>query len=295
LQIKGSLETSLNYPPEVITKTREYDHWILWMLYNNVYCKWSDFIEPPLSINQSSLSKNLNILLDKEFVEKNNREYRITKDGESEYFKMLKNYDLDRQSILNEEIKRVEVITDKVSKFFDEYEIEDDEIRYRFLNMVLRLDYTKVEANLSDEVDFDKILLFLSINNPDNYPNYITAKDFALKYDIKLLTLNFFIEKIVEDKLYAIKFFKLNVDDKITYYIQAEERLEKVLSVIIEDYIRKFTYLSKFQKKNGDQYKTPDINQLLDNVIEDLCKDLFHEDLKPSLRKFLIEYIEHLA
>jgi len=295
LQVKGSLETSLNYPPDVITKVREYDHWILWMLYNNAYCKWGDFIEAPLSINQSSLSKNLNLLLDKDFVEKNNREYRITRDGETEYFKILKKYDLDRQSILDEESKRVEVITDKVGKFFKEYDIKDDEIRYRFLNMVLRLDYTKVEATLSDEVDFDKILLFLSINNPDNYPNYIKAKDFALEYDIKLTTLNFFVEKIVEDKLYAIKFFKLDVKNKFTYYIQAEERLEKMLSVIIEDYIRKFTYLSKFQKKNGDQYQTPDINQLLDDVLEDLCSNLFHEDLKPSLRKFLIEYIEHLA
>ena len=295
LQVRGSLETSLNYPPDVITKIREYDHWILWMLYNNAYCKWGDFIEPPLSINQSSLSKNLNLLLDKDFVEKNNREYRLTKDGETEYFKMLKKYDLDRQSILDEESKRVEVITDKVSKFFDAFKIEDDEIRYHFLNMVLRLDYTKVEATLSDEVDFDKILLFLSINHPDNYPNYIKAKDFALEYDIKLTTLNFFIEKIVEDKLYAIKFFKLIVDDKITYYIQAEERLEKMLSVIIEDYIRKFTYLSKFKKKNGDQYQSPDINKLLDDVLEDLCNNLFNEKLKPALRQFLIEYIEHLA
>ncbi|MFX1288135.1 MAG: winged helix-turn-helix domain-containing protein [Promethearchaeota archaeon] len=295
LQVKDSLESSLNYPPETITRTREYDDWILWMLYNNAYCKWSDFLEPPLSINQSSLSKNLNILLDKDFIEKDNREYSITRDGETEYFKMLKKYDLDRQSILDEECKRVCVLTDKVSTFFDEYKIQDDEMKYRFLNMVLRLDYTKVEATLSDEEDFDKILLFLSINHPDNYPNYITAKDFALEYDINLTTLQFFIEKIVEDKLYAIKFFKLKVDDKITYYIQAEERLDKILSVIIEDYIRKFTYLSKFQKKNVDQCNSPDINQLLDDVLEDLCKNLFDEKLKPALRKFLIEYIEHLA
>jgi len=295
LQIRGSLETSLNYPPEVITKIREYDHWILWMLYNNTYCKWSDFIEPPLSINQSSLSKNLNLLLDKDLIEKNNREYGITKDGETEYFKMLKKYDLDRQSILDEESKRVELITDRIGKFFDEYKIDADEIRYRFLNMVLRLDYSKVEATLSDEVDFDKIVLFLSINHPDNYPNYISPKNFALEYDIGLTTLDFFIEKIVEDKLYAIKFFKLNLDNKITYYIQAEERLEKVLSVIIEDYIRKFTYLSKFQKKNGDQHLPPDINKLLDDITSDICNCLFHEDLKPSLMNFLPEYIEHLA
>jgi hypothetical protein len=51
---------------------------------------------------------------------------------------MLKKYDLDRQSILDEESKRVEVITDKVAAFFNDYDIDDDGIKYRFLNMVLR-------------------------------------------------------------------------------------------------------------------------------------------------------------
>jgi len=295
LQIKGVLEKTLNYPPETITNKRNYDDWILWTLYNNHHCKWSDFLEEPLRINQSSLSKNINILLDNGYIEKNNREYQITKSGELEYFNMLKKYDLDRQSILDEESKRVEVITDKVSEFFNDHDIDDDGIKYRFLNMVLRLDYTKVESTLSDEVDFDKILLYLSINHPDQYPNYITAKDFALEYDIKLTTLNFFIEKIVEDNIYPIRFFKLNVSNEHTYYIQAEERLEKMLNVIIEDYIRRFTYLSKFQKVSGVQYHIPNINELLEDITSDMCNNLFHDDLRPALKKFLPEYIEHLA
>jgi len=295
LQAKDALEKSLNYPPETITNKRNYDDWILWMLYNNHHCKWSDFLEEPLRINQSSLSKNLNLLLDNGYVEKANREYQITNSGELEYFNMLKKYDLDRQSILDEESKRVEVITDKVAEFFNDYDIDDDGIKYRFLNMVLRLDYTKVESTLSDEVDFDKILLYLAINHPDQYPKYITAKDFALEYDIKLTTLNFFIEKIVEDNIYPIRFFKLNVSDKYTYYIQAEERLEKMLNVIIEDYIRRITYLSKFQKASGVQYHIPDINELLEDITSEMCSNLFHDDLRPALKKFIPEYIEHLA
>jgi Mn-dependent DtxR family transcriptional regulator len=295
LQVKDALEKSLNYPPETITNKRNYDDWILWMLYNNHHCKWSDFLEEPLKINQSSLSKNLNLLLDNGYVEKNNREYQITNSGELEYFNMLKKYNLDRQSILDEESKRVEVVTDKVAEFFNEYNIDDNGIKYRFLNMVLRLDYTKVESTLSDEEDFDKILLYLAINHPDQYPKYITAKDFALEYDIKLTTLNFFIEKIVEDNIYPIRFFKLNVSNKYTYYIQAEERLEKMLNVIIEDYIRRFTYLSKFQKASGVQYNIPDINELLEDITSEMCSNLFHDDLKPALKKFLPEYIEHLA
>ena len=295
LQASEDQENVLNYPPSIIKKTREYEDWILWMLYNNAYCKWSDFTDDQLKINQSSLSKSLLNLQGEAYVEKENHEYRITSSGEVEYFNMLKKYDLDRQSILDEESKRVEVITEQVSKFFDEFDVIDDGIRYRFLNMVLRLDTTKFEAVLSDEENFDKILLFFAINHPDNYPNHITPKAFALKYDIKMTTLEFFIEKIVEDELYAIRFFKLGVDDKITYYIQAEERLEKILSVIIEDYIRKFTYLSKFQNKKTPRNQAIDINKLLEEITSSICSHLFHEDLKQSLRKFLVEYIEHLA
>ena len=44
---------------------------------------------------------------------------------------------------------------------------------------MLRLDYSRVESMLTNEEDFDKILLFLSINHPDHYPNYVSTKDFS--------------------------------------------------------------------------------------------------------------------
>ncbi|NHJ21762.1 MAG: hypothetical protein EAX91_12515, partial [Candidatus Lokiarchaeota archaeon] len=52
----------INYPPDIILKKRNYTHWILWMVYNNTFCKWVDFLSEPLSINQSSLSKAINQL-----------------------------------------------------------------------------------------------------------------------------------------------------------------------------------------------------------------------------------------
>ena len=61
---KKSGKRRVKYPPKVILKRRNYDHWILWMVYNNYSCKWSDFKQEPLSINQSSLSTNLNLLLE---------------------------------------------------------------------------------------------------------------------------------------------------------------------------------------------------------------------------------------
>ncbi|GAG95004.1 unnamed protein product, partial [marine sediment metagenome] len=108
------------------------------------FCKWADFLAEPLSINQSSLSKNMNKLMEKTFVIKEDKEYRITRLGKSEYSKMLTYYDLDRQSILEEESKRITELTQKTLNFFESFEISERDIQFRFLNSVLRLDYEKI-------------------------------------------------------------------------------------------------------------------------------------------------------
>ncbi|KKN07122.1 hypothetical protein LCGC14_1070310 [marine sediment metagenome] len=105
----------LNHPPNAILRRRNYDHWILWMVYNNNYCKWSDFLEEPLRINQSSLSKTMNYLKERDLIKKENKEYHITKSGWEEYTHILKQYDLDRQSILEKESKRIKEIFQAIS------------------------------------------------------------------------------------------------------------------------------------------------------------------------------------
>ena len=242
----------LNYPPDVIKRRRNYDHWILWMVYNNSYLKWSNFLEEPLSINQSSLSKNMNLLIDKGFALKENKRYRITQSGKLEYSRMLQNYDLDRQSILDEESKRIEEITKKTISFFDNYNINDEDIQFRFLNKELRLDYTRVKSMLTEEEDFDKILLFLSINHPDQYPDYISKEDFSNTYGINESKLEYYIDEIIENQIYPIKFFNLIVPPDKHYYFQEHERLEIMLRAITEDHITKFTYLNKLFSRSLD-------------------------------------------
>ena len=285
---------TLSYPPDTILRRRNYDHWVLWMVSNNNYCKWSDFSEPPLSINQSSLSKNLNSLLDKEFIRKEEKEYRITRLGKTEYSNILRLYDLDRQSILEEESKRLKEITKSTSSFFKEYKIEDADIKFRFLNKKLNLPFEKVQSTLDSEESFDKVLLFLSINHPDRFPHYISPEEFSTKYDIKLVKLNFVILRIVEENIFPTKFFKLDLTDGKTYYFQVNSRLERMLDVIVEDHVTKFTYLNSLDELE----KTPiplTIQSTVNTILEEILDNLFDPGLRSALRTFLPQYINWLA
>ena len=279
----------LNYPPEVITRRRNYEDWILWMVYNNNICRWSNFLEPPLAINQSSLSKKINILLDKEFVVRENKEYRITNAGKIKYSKMLQNYDLDRQSILEEESKRIDEITRKTIKFFDDYNVEDENVQFRYLETILELDYDRVKSMLTNETDFEKIILYLTMNHPDRFPNYISLKEFANKYGIKQSKLEYYVDEIVENHIYPIKFFTLNPSTDSTYYFQENGKVESMLRTITENHITKFTYLNRLFSRAFGAFTIEKV------ILEDICGYLFNEALRDSLRSFLPSYIKYLA
>lgn len=285
----------LNYPPDVILWKRNYDHWILWMVYNNSFCKWADFLNEPLSINNSSLSKNMNLLIEDGFVRKENKEYRITQLGKSEYSNMLRAYDLDRQSILEEESKRIKEITKKTLKFFKKFRITEEEIRFRFLNNLLRLPYEKVKSSLDNEEEFHKILLFLSMNHPTQYPNSISTEKFALKYRIELITLEYYLLQIIEKNIYPTKFFKLSDISTGIYYLQTNEKLEQILNAIVEEHITKFTYLNKLYEEEKDKTYSTSLESTINTILKEICGNLLKEGLREALRNFLPEYINYLA
>jgi len=281
----------LNYPPDVIIDRRSYAHWILWMVYNNNYCKWVDFLGEPLSINQSSLSKAMNLLINSELITKDalKKEYRITHLGKSEYSRMLQYYDLDRQTILEEESKRIDDNTKKTISFFNKYKIEDEYVQFRFLNNVLKLDYNRVELMLKSEEDFHKILLYLSINHPNQYPESISVADFSLKYEIKENTLSYYVDQIVENKIYPIKYFKITDSPEKHYFIQENEKLELIIRAITEDHITKITYLNKLFSRPSD------IKATLEEILNEISELLFDNSLREALKGFLPEYVKYLA
>ncbi|MFX1498927.1 MAG: hypothetical protein ACFFBH_15485 [Promethearchaeota archaeon] len=279
----------LSYPPDVILKRgRIYSHWIIWMVYNNGFCKISDFIEEPLSISQSSLSKSLNTLIQKGFIVKENKRYIITQSGKLEYSRILQNYDLDRQTILEEERKRIDEITAKTAQFFGKFNVTDDQVKFRFLNNVLKLDYSIVDTILKNDEDFYKILLFISINHPNSYPDYLSLDNFSSYYNIKKRILDYWVNEIIGSKLYDLKFFKLYISPNKHYYFHSDEKLEKILRAVTEEQIATNKYLEKFGR-------TRSLNSIIDDILEELCQTTFNKHFREALREFLPEYIKYLA
>ena len=115
--------TNLKTPPKSLRRQREYQDIILWMLFHNEFCKWSDFLADPVKINQSSLSKYLNLLMNQGLVEKVNKEYHITEKGKDEYYTLIKKYNLDKQSMLDEKLSQIMAETEKTDEFFELHHI----------------------------------------------------------------------------------------------------------------------------------------------------------------------------
>jgi tetratricopeptide (TPR) repeat protein len=207
---------------------------------------------------------------------------------------MLRLYDLDRQSILEEESKRLKEITQSTTSFFNEYKIEDTDIKFRFLSNKLNLPFERVESTLDSEESFDKVLLYLSINHPDRFPEYMSPEVFSKKYDLNLVKLNFVILRIVEENIFPVKFFKLDLDDGKKYYFQVNERLERMLDVIVEDHITKFTYLNSLEEVEGVSVPLT-IESIVITILEEIIDNLFDPSLKSALKTFLPKYINWLA
>ena len=293
LRFKDSFDRKLRYPPEIILNKRNYDHIILWMLFNNDFCNWVDFLEKPLSINNNSLSKNSNILLEKDLIVVKDQEYRITKSGEEQFNKILKTYRLDYQTVLKEEIEKIEDIKEEVKKFLEKYDIDDSGVELVFLNLINHLEYSRIKSTLQNKENFYKILLFLSMNHPSKYPKSITPESFALNFRIEIATLNYFVRSITEENLYQIKFFKIGDKETGTYYFQEHEKLDKMMHLIIDENILKYSYLNQLEPDLPKEEKDVQAIELLENIVSDISDNLFKGRMKRTLWTFLPDYINY--
>jgi tetratricopeptide (TPR) repeat protein len=208
---------------------------------------------------------------------------------------MLRLYDLDRQSILEDESKRIREITKNITNFFNEYNVVDTDIRFRFLNYKVKLPYERLKSTLDNEEDYDKILLFLSINHPDRFPDNISPEEFSKQFDINLIKLKFVILRIVEENIFPLKFFKLEMVNGKIFYFQANQKLEHMLSAIVDDRITKFTYLINLSEGTSEVFPSLTMESTVDVIISEITENLFNPSLKSALRRFLPDYINFMA
>jgi len=132
------------------------------------------------------------------------------------------------------------------------------------------------------------------LNHPNKYPEYILPEDFSHKYDIKIGTLNYFVQNIVEEDLYPAKFFKLAVDGSGNYYFREEEKFEKMLYLIVDENIEKFSYLNKLEPDIPVEQKKLQTLNLFENILSDIGNKLFEIKIKSSVLSFLQGYIRFL-
>ncbi|MFX0083628.1 MAG: hypothetical protein ACFE94_17910, partial [Candidatus Hodarchaeota archaeon] len=71
-------------------------------------------------------------------------------------------------------------------------------------------------------------------------------------------------------------------------------KIDKMLDLIIDENIVKFSYLNKLQPDIPKEEKDLQTAELLENILNDICDKLFDRDMKPALKKFITEYINFL-
>jgi Mn-dependent DtxR family transcriptional regulator len=294
LRYKDSIGKDLKYPPDLIYKKRNYSHIILWMLYNNDSCKWGDFLEKPLSINSHSLSKNINQLIKEGCVEINESNYNLTKVGEKQYNKILKIYNLDYQSILDEELRKIGRVREDLEDFFNKWEIVDEELKIIFLDLLNKIDYLKMKEVISSKEEFHKIILFFSLNNVKRYPEYISILNFSESYKINQTALDFFLQKILEEKLFPFQFFEFIVNKNQRYYFRAGEKIERTINLIIDETIKEYSFLNLLELKSSSEERKNHSITMFKNIINEVSANIFNKVLKFQLINFLPGYIKYL-
>lgn len=278
----------VRFPPDIILEQKIYEHIILWMLYNNDSCRWRDFLNEKVKFKQSTLSNYLKSLRKKDFIKQEEKLYKITQEGKIEYSKIIKFYETDE--LLKDEFKKILEVYKKHYEFFKEFKITGNDEIYQYLTYALSFDFEKVKT-LYKEEDFNKFILFLSLNNPKFYPKYISPESFSKKYKIDLENLTFLLKRIVDENFYdPIKVYTIEIQEKIYYYL-VKEIFEKTLRAIGIYHAKANKFL---QVTKTDKYIS---NKIKNAIIDDICNIFFNanENIKDDLKKFIEQNIKFLA
>lgn len=230
------------------------------------------------------------------YREGKNSFYTILPLGENELSRRLIKYNLDFDTIVELENKKNKNLVNKFSKFFRDNEIEDPDIQLEYLKLVSVITQDKLSEIYSKE-EFNKLILYLTLNHPRFYPNYtINKEDFIEKYNQisegKLSTnfINTFIELVVDKKKYGINFHKLNIETAgINLYFTENSEYGELFKLIVDNRLKDLIFLKNL---GVIELNYLELQDTYDRIIKCLTEDfkLFHPKLAKSMYQLIDNY-----
>ena len=263
-----AFDRNVVYPSEELLISMNKEEKILWMVNNNDFCQWRDLSDERLDISSGSLSKYVNRLKDRDLIKKvpirglRYDRYEPTYEGKREYSKILKVYGIDQETRRLETLKRFKEINNEIGYFFEEYNIDDPTISYRFKKYRFLLDYTEYRRIFRTENQYYQTLLYLSINHPSNFENSTSPSDFCERYKIKQDKLVYYLSELEDETLIHFKFFVLSLGKEIKLYFHEKEKIGEMLNSLVEEYLEANVQLiseeTSIQKKEVNSSITED-------------------------------------
>jgi len=258
-------------------------------------------------LNKTTFYKYLNKLLEKKYVIPKRTGkyvyYEITPSGQANLLNRLANYDLDFITLVNLEQKRIKNSVKKFAKFFEDYNISNEEVQVEFLQLANEINPEKL-SSFSEE-QFNKLLLYLVLNNPKFY-NYgdqfiISIHDFLIKYNktergyLSETDINYFIQEAVEKNIFNINIFKLNLgQDKLFLYFRSNSEEGIIFETIIKNQLKYLSYLKNITEK--ERISQDNWDEIIWIILFRLIKKYktFHSDLEKPLYFLILSFIENI-
>jgi tetratricopeptide (TPR) repeat protein len=293
----------MNYPPEDLGLNTA-DVKILWMLSNNPHCRWSHFINEPLKIPSATLSKYINRMIEKDYIERQlgkegKKIYKITSKGERELIRRFDKAELDFYEMIELERKKIQSQVSKLSPFFKKYEISDDVVKIDFLYL-----YNKIiqdeSLSLYSKEKFNKLLLYIVLNDikfNDKLEKVLSSSDFIKAYNIDFeesLTetdIHLFIQEAVDRNRYQTKIFKIPLERNDTYlFFREDSEAGIIFETVIKKNLKNLNYLKTLD--NSEIYLS-DLEDIKTPIMYDLIKryKIFNSEIEQKIFHLVDEYI----
>ena len=287
-----------------IKRKGETNHIILYALNAYGSMKRAEFISDigkSNRMNKNTFHDHIRELKRKGYLDKyyKNREayYEITPLGEDELSRILIDYELDFQTLLEIGERKNKNLINRLVKFFNKYQIEDQNIKIKYIELANYLTLDDKLKEFFTEDKFNRLLLFLILNHPKFYPKHTISVNNFIKEFNKLSTeklseaqINFFIEQVIDEKKYNIGFHKLIPNFKdFTLFFREKSDYGKYFEITVDSKLKELVHIKNIDNIPLD---IEDLERTYNEIIFMLVETfrMFHPDLKSALYSLIDKY-----